>query len=128
MDFDFKVIGAEDFIKSLEKLDERTSDEVFREFARTAAKIEADAKRNAPVARKKGHQGGTLRRSITSKTTRIGNDRFEARVGTNVFYAPWQEEGTKRGIPALHYLQNAFDSNLEGFKEGILRIVRSMKL
>jgi len=128
MDFDFKVIGAEEFIKSLEHLDEQTGNEVFREFAKTAAKVEADAKRNAPVARKKGHQGGTLRRSITSKTTRIGNDKFEARVGTNVFYAPYQESGTKRGIPALHYLENAFNSNLEGFKEGLLRIVRSMKL
>lgn len=60
---------------------------------------EASAKNNAPV------DTGTLRRSITYELGQRGLDRY-VRIGTNIFYAAFQELGTRRN-PAHPYLRPA---------------------
>ncbi len=59
--------------------------------------VQAEAKVLSPV------DTGTLRRSITRKVEQ-NNGMYIGRVGTNIKYAPYQEYGTKRGVPAkMHF-------------------------
>ena len=62
--------------------------------------VEADATLRAPV------DTGNLRSSITH---RVVSDE-EARVGTNVDYAPWVEGGTSK-MAAQPFLRPALDNN-----------------
>ena len=62
--------------------------------------VEADATLRAPV------DTGNLRSSITHK---VVSDE-EARVGTNVEYAPWVEGGTSK-MAAQPFLRPALDNN-----------------
>jgi len=62
--------------------------------------VQAEAKVLSPV------DTGTLRRSITRKVEQ-NNGMYIGRVGTNIKYAPYQEYGTKRGVPAKMYLHGA---------------------
>lgn len=102
-------------------------------LANAGLAIEADAKANAPV------DSGELRRSIT---TVVDEEKLEAKVGTNLDYAPYVHEGTgvyypgsKAEIPWTYYsdklgrfvktsgqpprpfLRDAFDKNLEDIPE-----------
>ena len=61
--------------------------------------------RSGPMAGK-GRVGGNLRSSITH---RVVSDE-EARVGTNVDYAPWVEGGTSK-MAAQPFLRPALDEN-----------------
>ncbi len=67
-------------------------DRVKRAVNRTAARVERGAKRRAPV------DDGRLRSSIHMRPFR-GSD-YDIEVGTNVFYAVYQEYGT--GIYAVN--------------------------
>lgn len=62
--------------------------------------VEGMAKRLTPV------KTGQLRRSINSQV--VGD---EARVGTNVHYAPYVEYGTRRPTKEQPYLRPALDNN-----------------
>ena len=61
---------------------------VGRDLARRAIRVESAAKNLAPV------DTGRLRSSITWALGRDGGGLYAA-VGTNVFYAPFQELGTR---------------------------------
>jgi len=60
---------------------------------------------------------GTLRRSIGFETFRIGR-MFVGRVGTNLKYGRWLEEGTSRMAPRP-YLRPALDSQRNRIVEEI---------
>jgi HK97 gp10 family phage protein len=122
----FQIKGANEMVRSLEHMDVEAHAKARTVFEVFAKKIEADAKRNAPVSHKKNHEGGTLRRSITSKVD-ANPVRIEARIGTKTYYAPYQEDGTSRGIPALHYLRNAFESNKEPFIAALKAAINSLR-
>lgn len=126
MNTNFMLRGANEMIRSLEKMNVETHSKIRLAFEKVAKDIEKDAKKNAPVARKKGKQGGTLRRSIKSKVN-ANPARIEARIGTDVHYAPYQEEGTSRGIPAIHYLRDAYESNLAPFLMKLESIIHSLR-
>lgn len=73
--------------------------------------VTADAKRppNMPV------DTGRLRASITPKIERVmflGENRVRGIVGSNVFYAPYQELGT-RFMKGRFFLKKALDKNRE---------------
>ena len=71
--------------------------------------VEADATLRAPVGKYpagSGRVGGNLRSSITH---RVVSDE-EARVGTNVEYAPYVEQGTSK-MAAQPFLRPALDGN-----------------
>lgn len=85
----------------LELLDGPNGD-VARDLARRARNVESQAKLNCPV------DGGRLRSSITHEVDRDGGG-LVARIGSNVEYARYVEEGTKphrivaRHKKALHW-------------------------
>ncbi len=60
---------------------------VTRDLLRRAKIVEGRAKRYVRV------DTGRLRGSITTEL-RVGGEGYVARVGTNVYYAPWVETGT----------------------------------
>ena len=74
--------------------------------------VEADATLRAPV------DTGNLRSSITHK---VVSDE-EARVGTNVDYAPWVEGGTSK-MAAQPFLRPALDENENRVKKMIADVV-----
>lgn len=82
----------------------------------TAFKIEASAKRAAPV------DTGRLRGSITTKF-KSSNTNPEAEVGTNVEYAPYVEYGTIK-MAGKPFLNPAYDKHLEEFENEVSRIIR----
>lgn len=123
---DFKLKGGAGMIRSLKQIDLQEHSRVKLLFEKTAAKIEKDAKARAPVDRTPGHQGGTLRRSITHRVTSTPMS-IEAKIGTDIHYAPYQEEGTSRGIPAIHYLRDAYRANIGPFLAELTSIIHSLR-
>ena len=95
---------------------EETIDKAQELVKETAYKIEADAKRLAPV------DTGRLRASIN---TDIEQDGLVAEIGTNVEYAEWVEDGTSKS-PAQPYMKPAAFKNEEPFIEGMKKIVRGI--
>lgn len=67
--------------------------------------IQADAAENAPV------DTGALRNSIHAEQT--GKAHWE--VSDGVYYGVFQELGTSRGVPALHFLGGACEKFAEKF-------------
>ncbi len=86
-----------------------TVDAAIEQFLETAALVvEGEAKNRCPVGqypRGSGRVGGHLQESITYEV-----DKKEARVGTNVHYAPYVELGTVK-MKAQPYLRPALDEN-----------------
>lgn len=82
--------------------------------------IDRGAKQNAPV------DTGRLRASITPGVSSAGDD-VEGVVGTNVYYAPFQEFGTRRGLKGKRYMQRAFESNqdwiIKRFERAVNQVV-----
>ena len=109
-----------DYKDALKRLDKQTVSKFATAALEAAALLVANqAKRNAPV------RTGTLRRSIHVGGRQDLTPDFEAGgeysdlgkpgdlmaiVGTNLEYAPYQEYGTSRNVPATHFLGNAMDS------------------
>jgi HK97 gp10 family phage protein len=84
---------------------------VQREVMRSALKVQAGAKRRAPV------DTGRLRNSIAVEIEEGG---LSAVVGTNVHYAPFQEFGTSR-MRARPFLFPAWEEERERFIAALRR-------
>lgn len=82
------VIGAQELAEAFRRAPEITIKELSKAIGKTAFHIEAKAKQLAPI------EHGNLRGSITTKGPTVTGMNVEARVGTNVEYARYQEEGT----------------------------------
>jgi hypothetical protein len=78
--------------------------------------VSKDAKILSPV------DTGLLRSSITPDVELEGFTVLGI-VGSNVFYAPYQETGTSRGLKGKRYLQGAFEKNLTEIKKLIGDVV-----
>src|SRR6266478_7285597 len=89
------IVGAKELKEAFEKAGGIVLGALSEGLNKTAFAIEADAKTLAP------HDTGTLRDSLHTEPARPINLDMEAKVGTNLEYAPYQEFGT--GI----YGQNA---------------------
>lgn len=85
------------------QIDQNVSDAIKE----TADIIRDEAKQNAPV------KTGVLRDSIESKMV----NSVTAAVGTDLEYAPYQEFGTARGVPATYFLTRAFHHNERTFEK-----------
>ena len=70
--------------------------------------VTRDAKKTPPMP----VDTGRLRSSITPSVTTT-KDSIRGIVGSNVEYAPYQEFGTRRGVPARRYLGTAFQGRLD---------------
>ncbi len=94
-------VRDEELNRLLRRYKDKLGPELTRVITRACFRIEAEAKRRAPVG-----VSGLLRAMITSRITeRQGG--VEGRVGTNVGYAPfvhgWQEGGSWIG-PRRHFV------------------------
>lgn len=65
-----------------------------------ALRVVREARKRAPV------DTGRLRNSIGHQVTAEGG-KVVATIGTNVSYAPFQEYGTRTGVPAKRFLGGA---------------------
>ena len=86
--------------KAVDRLLRSESGPVGQELGKRAAKVQACAKRKAPV------DTGRLRNSIDWELRASLRTDLIARVGTNVHYAAHQEYGTRRGVPEQRYLRD----------------------
>lgn len=86
--FEFEGADPEDLADSLENFERVLGDELEAAAEDIALRIEADAKRKAPV------DSGRLQGSIASEAERVSEAVVRAVIGSNVEYAPFVEMGT----------------------------------
>lgn len=86
--FEFEGGGPDDLAAKLEAFGPALADELEDAAEDIALRIEADAKRKAPV------ESGRLRGSIASEAERVSEEVVRAVIGSNVEYAPFVEMGT----------------------------------
>lgn len=101
-----RVQKAERLASMLEKVGTDVERKAITAVYASAFRIQADARRNAPV------DTGRLRSSIFVRHLQGG---MAAEVGTDVHYAPYQEYGTSRGVPPLFFLNFAYDAEAPKF-------------
>lgn len=108
-----EIEGAKELTAKLQKMNLMIQKETKTVLLEAGMKIQADAKKNAPV------DTGRLKNSITTETY---NGGFTVEVGTNVEYAIFAEYGTRywSGKP---FLQPAYDSNAEKIVKELERIL-----
>ena len=116
-----KVDVSVEMKDALKKLDKSTVEELITASLVSGALLIANkAKELAPI------KTGTLRRSIhvgghteLTRDFESGSSEYsdlgapgslQAIVGTNLEYAPYQEYGTSRGVPAHPYMKPAMDT------------------
>jgi len=86
-----------------DKIQKKIEDRLEVNMNKAVTLVHHDATNNAPV------KTGTLKRSLTMRVE--SEDKFLVGiVGTNLFYAPYQEFGTSR-MPAHPYLFPALEKN-----------------
>lgn len=103
-------------VEGLDKLMRKTPQHLLgapmkRFFLASATAVQSRAKPLAPI------DTGRLRQSITYEIDG-GAIPSWAKIGTNVFYAPFQEYGTSRGIRPKYYMRNGLQEstgNIRGF-------------
>lgn len=97
------VTGLDELKRKLQRMSDGLSGSQLAAAAHVGAlEVEYLAKAKAPVLT------GNLRRSIHTGST-VSGHRATATVGTDVVYAPAQEFGTSRGVPAHPYMRPAID-------------------
>jgi HK97 gp10 family phage protein len=114
-----QVKGIDELTRKLAALAKKATPQQLEAALRSGALlIEGDAKRLAP------YLTGTLRRSIHTETS---SDRggAQARVGTNVEYAPHLEFGTRRQRPQP-YLRPAFDGAKNRVRQEVADALKDM--
>jgi hypothetical protein len=80
--------------------------EPLRKFwGRASITVQSRARELSPV------DTGLLRTSILYEVDSAAPPMY-AKVGSDVFYAPFQEFGTSRGVPAKHYLSGGFETSV----------------
>lgn len=98
--------SPDDIAKKFARL-KRSLDVYLRGAMETAVLIiEATAKKLAP------YEHGRLRASIASEVRRKANDVIAGVIGSDLHYAPYQEEGT-RYMSANPYLQPAIEMHID---------------
>ncbi len=110
-----KVKGIPEALASLKRYQSRKIEQIKEELSVGAFKVEGLAKDLVAVAT------GRLRASITTDDSDIAV--LIMRVGTNVFYGPYIEFGTKR-MPARPYLFPAFFAYENEIVKAIGRVLR----
>lgn len=123
MTIDIEIKGIEEVSKKMDQMVEDLQGSSFEQGMRDATMlVTRDAKITPPMP----VDTGRLRASIAPEVRRQGRT-VQGVVGSNVRYAPFQEFGTAR-MPGKHYLQHAFEENLEKIKtligDVIARIVK----
>ena len=100
------IRGLDRWTRRVREIPQEVKEEVQAHVSTTAYKVEADAKRLAPV------DTGNLRRKIKTK---ISDGGFVATVGTNVEYATYVEFGTSK-MEAQPFLIPAYVKHKDDFE------------
>jgi len=116
-----KMYGDKELLAGLKKLAITSMAGLNRAVTSTCMSIEKDAKTKAPV------DTGRLKSSITHKVDQTGAHSISGQVGTNVFYAIYQEFGTTR-MKAHPYLLPAFYENKGFFVRQIENELKKLSL
>lgn len=115
----FKIeVNSDEVIKAIQKLGFNTQ-KVIADFLKDEAlKWQRDIRKK--ITDNKSVVSGDLRRSISVQP----ESKFEYLVGTNLFYAPYVEYGTRRPTRPKPYFQPVYNSNAEKFKQNLTAILR----
>lgn len=98
-----RIDGLDELLK---KLTPDLYAEPLRKFwQRASITVQSRARELSPV------DTGLLRNSILYEVDSASPPMY-AKVGSDVFYAPYQEFGTSRGVPAKHYLGGGFEASV----------------
>ena len=101
MGLNITVNGGSELVKTFSRAKNFVDENFTDALDKVLLSITGDAKTYSPV--KTGH----LRRSIHQEGPSTSGGVIRGVVGTDVFYAPYQEFGTSRGVPAKLYMTQA---------------------
>jgi len=103
-----QIVGLDKLVGKL-KGDTLLGKPLREAFTKSAALVERGAKQRAPV------DINRLRSSITHAVDTAPVPLW-GKVGTRVFYAPYQEFGTSRGVRPKKYLRGALEASVGSIK------------
>lgn len=111
------IEGLQELNQEFNDLENALTQEIITALMRGGMIIEADAKRRCPV------DTGRLRASLTTDVEREGKTTFVLKVGTNVEYASFVENGTSR-MAAQPFLRPAVDAKAKDVVDEIRESIR----
>lgn len=125
-DINVKIDGVDETLKAIEHLTPALRQQLQQTLLATGLDCQTDARRNAPVGtpestHKKGYRGGRLRASIRMRQV----SELVVEVFTDVFYAVYQEYGTRRGIKPKRFMRDAFNINAAKLREKVKTIFQA---
>jgi HK97 gp10 family phage protein len=109
-----RIEGLDGLLAKLAAMPQAVGAAVARDVQAGARNVQAGAKQRVPV------DTGRLRSSIAVETS---DDGLSATVGTNVFYGPWAEFGTRRQA-AKPFLFPALEQEVPKFMSRLRARVR----
>jgi HK97 gp10 family phage protein len=113
-----RVSGIPQLLRNIGRVQKNLADEVQRIVERAGINVQRMAKQNCPV------DTGRLRSSIRIYHKDSGAQR-QVRVGTDVYYAPYQEFGTSR-MRAQPFLFPAWASERPRFLQAVRAVVKNL--
>ena len=115
------IAGIKAVQAKMAKLAKKMDSAISKAILKGALDIESDAKKATPV------KTGRLRSSIThTNPVKDMKGNWDARVGTNVEYAPHVEFGTSK-MGARSYLYFALNRNFSTIQDLIKKIIRGVR-
>lgn len=111
------IEGLQELNQEFNDLENALTQEIITALMRGGMIIETDAKRRCPV------DTGRLRASLTTDVEREGKTTFVLKVGTNVEYASFVENGTSR-MAAQPFLRPAVDAKAKDVVDEIRESIR----
>jgi hypothetical protein len=95
------ILGAKELVNTFSKSPNIISESMADALDKVGIFIQGRGKTYSPV------RTGVLRESIHKEGPTITRKNVLVTIGTNVFYAPFQEFGTSRGVRAKLYMTRA---------------------
>ena len=109
MNLNVNITGTEELVKAFAKSPDIIADNMEDALDKVGIFIQGRGKTYAPV------KTGVLRESIHKEGPIKTKANIKVEVGTNVYYAPFQEFGTSRGVRAKLYMTRATEEAKQQF-------------
>lgn len=110
-------VDDQDLIRAIQRLGYNTQNVIANFLKDEALKWQRDIRKK--ITDNRSVLSGDLRRSISIQP----KGKFEYLIGTNLFYAPFVEFGTRRS-GAKPYIKPVFDNNADRFKAQLTAILK----
>jgi len=114
-----KITGDKEIARKISELAKKHPEALKDAIIKSVLVVEGKAKKAVPVLT------GRLRSSITTEIKKAGQG-YDGRIGTNVFYAPYVEFGTKR-MSAKPYLFPAMKESRSDIIGFLTRAIKGIK-